>query len=195
MSVDLPAPLGPTRPSCRRAADENQILDDGFVAEDFAQRRDFGHQFSASLACVHCHGHASHTLAASGAFATQGFQTAHTAFIAGAACFDTLANPNFLLCPELVKTPVGNGFSIKFFVFAGFVGRKIARIAAQDTSVEFENACANRIQESTIVRHNDERTVAAILLRENAFKNFDGFNVKMICRLIKQQKIGLEAER
>lgn len=45
------------------------------------------------------------------------------------------------------------------------------------------------------MRHNDERTVAAILLRENAFKNFDGFNVKMICRLIKQQKIGLETER
>ena len=45
------------------------------------------------------------------------------------------------------------------------------------------------------MRHHNERTVVAVLLCENAFENFDGLNVKMICRFIKEQQIGLEAER
>jgi hypothetical protein len=115
----------------------------------------------------------------------------HAPFVAGTARLDALAYPGLLLLPELVEAPVGEGLGGEFLRLGAFVGREVPGIRAQDAAVELDDARRHSIEESAVVRHDDQRGSP----RREFLEPLDAGEIEVVGRLVEQQQVGLERER
>src|SRR5690606_39381588 len=76
---------------------------DDLVAERLADVVELGHELSRSLPFGQRQAYVTQAFAAIGAFHAQLLEPAYPAFVAGAACFDALADPDFFLRQQLVE--------------------------------------------------------------------------------------------
>ena len=58
---------------------------------------------------------------------TQTFESLDAPLVASASCLDTLANPDFFLCPEFLEAPPRHILRGDFLLLALFIGREVAR--------------------------------------------------------------------
>ena len=103
---------------------EVEVADDRAFVKGLAEVRRCADDLAALLACVDLEVDAAHAVAAGGTLSAEFFEASHAALIAGAAGFDALADPDFLLSPELVEAAVGQLFGLPA---CGFRIRKTCR--------------------------------------------------------------------
>ena len=127
----------------------------------------FGDDFAAFFAGIKLEIHLTLPVAALGALAAQFFQTAHAAFVAGAARFNAFAYPHFFLRVEFVKQAVVFGFHRQLFGFFLAVAGEATGVRAQYAAVEFNDAVGDVVEKTAVVgNHHD----AAVELLQQAFQ-------------------------
>ena len=173
---------------------EVEVADDRAFVKGLAEVRRFADDLAALLACVDLEVDAAHAVAAGGTLSAEFFEASHAALIAGAAGFDALADPDFLLSPELVEAAVGQLFGLKLFLLAAFVFGKLAGIGAEDASVKLDDAARDVVEELTVVSDDDKRALGAEFRVDEVFERRDGDDVQMVRRLVEKQKIWLEGK-
>ena len=97
-------------------------------------------------------------LAARGALVAQALQAPHAAFVARAARLDALADPDFLLRPELVELGVLDRLGGELRRLARLVGGEVAREGQQPAAVELDDARGDAVEEGAVV--GDEQIAA-----------------------------------
>src|SRR4029453_7622562 len=105
-----------------------QVAHDLELAEPLACALQLGDQPAGALARVERELDVPQALAANGALGAERLQALHAAFVARAACLDPLADPDFLLRPELVEAAVGKLFGGELVAPARFKSGEVARI-------------------------------------------------------------------
>jgi len=162
------------------------VVHDDLVAEALADVLQFRHEFAGTLALGQRQRHIAHALAARGALHAQAFQAAHTAFIAGAAGFHALADPDFFLRQELVETCLLKTFGLEPLGLTLLPLRKVARKAEQASAIEFDDAGGDSVEEAAIVGDDDG---GALPGAQHVFQPGDAFKVQMVGGFVEQQQI------
>ncbi len=119
-------------------------------------------------------------------------QRTHTAFIAGTTRLDPLADPGLFLGQFLVELGVLLGLDIHLVLLLGLVGRVIARITPETTTVQLQNLGREALQEGPVV--GDEQHGAGEG-RDLLFQPGDGIEIQMVGRLIEQQQVRVRHQR
>ena len=99
-----------------------------------------------------------------------------TAFVTGAARLDALPDPAFLLSQCFVKFGVSACFAGQQCGFASLVGSKVAGKAGQPTTVQFDDAGGDAVQEVAIMADCEDRAAKA---QQEVFQPFDGGKIQM----------------
>ena len=140
----------------------------------FANVLQLSHQLAAGCTRRHLHSHAPHLITARTTFGPQCLKPANAALAAGAACFDTFANPNFFLCQKLVGLGADHRLLLKLSFFVNLVLCKIAWVAAQLAAVQFQNTGGNTVQESSVVGNGHH---AALEIKQQLLQPRNGIQV------------------
>ena len=192
ISVDFPAPFGPSSPSrspriTRSDRSRTMVLSPNAL-RDAGQFRD---QPARALAGVQRQPHVAQALATRGALLPERFEPAHPSLVARPPGLDALADPYLFLGPELVEAPPGDVLGGQLVRLALLVGREIARVGAQQAAVEFDDPGRHAIEERSVVADDDGgRTLQQQLLEQQ-----DAVDVEMVGRLVQQQQVGLQRHR
>ena len=118
------APIRPRRsPRCMRSDRSRTIVP---LAEALARRRQLGDELAGALAGIERELDVAEPLAPRGALVAQRFEPAHAAFVARAARLDAVADPHFLLRPELVELAIRDLLGGELLALARFVGGEVA---------------------------------------------------------------------
>src|SRR5207244_5446074 len=107
------------------------------------------------------------------------------------AGFDSLADPDLLLCPELLEAPPRNILGSNFLLLALFVSREVPRIRAQDPPVELDDTGRDPIEEGAVVRNDDGCRHS----EQQFLELLDALDIEMVGGLVEQQEVGLQGER
>ena len=106
---------------------QRQVGDDPALAEALRDVLEFGDQLPGAFARVERQPHAAHAFPPRGALVAQLLEPAHPARIARAAGLHALADPDLLLCPELVEAPALERLRGELLLLASLVGGEVAR--------------------------------------------------------------------
>ena len=153
---------------------------------------ELGHHLAGAIAGVDLEPHLPRMGDARLAGAPQRLQPAHPAFVAGAARLDPLADPGFLLFPELVEFSIMNRLDLQLLGLLELIGAEVALVFAQLTAIELDDAIGDVVQETSVV--GDEKQRAAIIV-EQGLQPFDGGEIQMVGRLVQQQQFGVGHQR
>ena len=151
----------------------------------------FADQLAGPFAGIHFQSDLAGALAAGCPGLAQGFETADAPFVAGAAGFDALADPDFFLCPELVELAVGDGLGFELFAAHAFVGGEVAGEAAQQATIQFDDAGGHLVEKAPVVGDDDGGRPRI----DDGFQRLDGLDVEVVGGLVEQQQVGLQGER
>src|SRR5690606_39599168 len=105
------------------------------------------------------HAHVAHALAALGAFSAQLLQAPYPPFVARAARFNTLADPDLFLCQELVEAGLLLLFRLEHLGLACLPLREVAGKAVESTAVELDYARRHFVDKAPI--ESDDHDAAA----------------------------------
>ncbi len=153
---------------------------------------EFGHQLARTLALGQRQRHVADPFAALGALDAQAFQAAHAAFIAGAAGFHALADPDFLLGQQLVEAGLFEALGFQPLGLALLPLREVAGEAEQPAAVQLDDAGGHRIQEAAVVGDDDG---GAFPGAQHFFEPGDAVEVEVVGGLVQQQQIGFLDQR
>src|SRR5690606_37673930 len=90
------------------------------------------------------------------ALAAQGLEPAQPPLVAGPARLDALADPGLFLLPEAIEATPAFGLDRQLVGLEAFVVGEVARIAAQDAPIEFDDARRDAVEEAPVVGHHDQ---------------------------------------
>ena len=148
-------------------------------------------EFARALACVQRQLDITEPLPPRRALLAQRLEATHAAFVACAARLDTLAYPDFFLCPELVELSIDDLLGGELFALARFVGCKVTGIRTQQTAIELDDPRRDPVEEGPVVRDDDSSAdLPAADLRAS-----DAGDVEMVRRLVEQQQVRSQCER
>ena len=112
------------------------------------------------------------------------------AFVARAPRFDALADPRFLLRPELVELAPCRRLGFELDGLPRLVGGEVARIGTQQAAVELDDARGHAVEKRAVVRDHDDGGHPG----DEVLDPRDAVDVEVIGRLVQQQEVGLERE-
>src|SRR5262249_45589351 len=104
---------------------------------------------------------------------------------------DTLADPDFLLSPELLEAPPRHILGGDLLLLAGFIRREVTRIRAQHSSVQLDDPRRDPIEKGPVVSNDDTGRD----LQQQLLESLDSLDVEMVGRLIEQQQIRFQSQR
>jgi hypothetical protein len=162
-----------------------EVADQGLSAVAVADVEELGDHLAGAVARRQGEAHLAQAFPPRRPFPAQGFQAAHAAFVAGAARLDALADPDFLLLPELVELAVLGGLHFQLLGLPGLVGGEVALVLAQLAPVQFDDAVGHPVQEGPVV--GDEQQGAGEF-RQQGLQPFDGGEVQVVGGLVQQQQ-------
>ena len=170
---------------------QRQVGDDPALAEALRDVLELGDQLPGALARVERQPHAAHAFPPRGALVAQFLEPAHPARIARAAGLHALADPDLLLCPELVEAPALERLRGELLLLAPLVGGEVAGKGAQQAPVEFDDAGRDPVEERAVVSDDD----GGRALEQQVLEQRDAVDVEVVGRLVEQQQLRLQRER
>src|SRR3954471_15870500 len=172
------------------AHDEIEPFHDRSFAKRFRDALEFAHQPAGALPLADRELHLAGARAALGALGAQPLQATHPAFVARAPGLDALADPGFLLGPELVELAPHHGLDFELPGLQRFIARIVAREGQQPAPVELENARRYSVEEGAVVRDDDGRR----LPQQQLLQAHNPVDVEVVRGLVEEQQIRLERE-
>ena len=149
---------------------------------------DIEHPFSGILRLRRLHLDIAGGFAPLRALAAHRFQAADTAFIAGAARFDALPDPDFFLRQQFVETGTVLGFVVLTLGQTALVIAPIAGPGRDRAAVDFDDA-GGQILQKTAVMGDEQQT--AFPLQQGFLQPIDGFDIEVVGRFVEQKNIRL----
>ena len=116
---------------------------------------EFGDQFSGRIAPRQLEAHLSDALAPRGTVTAQLLEPAHPTLVAGAACLDALADPDFFFRQALVEACRGHRLVGQLLRLACLVVAERAGIAGQLAAVELDDAGDDPVDEAPVMADHD----------------------------------------
>ena len=147
------------------------------------------HQPAGALALANRQFHFPCAFAARGALQAQALQAAHAALVAGASRFDALSDPDLLLREHLVELAVQLRLGGQGFGLARLPNTEVARIAGEQTPIQFQDFIDHIVQEAPVV---GDAQHAAREGPQGLLQPLDSGNVQVVGGLIEHQKIRFE---
>ena len=176
-----------------------EVFDEQLAAQAQADMFELGHDLARGQTGVQLEPHGAQFIAPRRTLFTQFDEPSHAADAARASRFDTFAYPHFFVRQELVFTGSGQRFVFKLTFFGGLKGRKVTRVTAQLAAVEFNDACGHSVDESAVVRDQDQgprgTRLRAAPRHEQFLQPLDGSDVEVVGGLVEQEHIGPRHQR
>ena len=163
-----------------------EIPHDSVLAETQADVACLEYLAAGCLGVGQLHACVANRVASLRALVAQCLELAHASLVAGSACLDTLADPDFFLRQLFVEGGMGQRFGMRTLLAAAQVIVVVARPVGQLPTIDLDDACCQFTQESTVM--GDEHDAAGKTAQE-FLQPADGFDVQMIGWLIQQQHV------
>lgn len=121
----------------------------------------------------------------------QALEGEDTAFVAGAAGFDSLAQPGFFEGELLFEGGAGLGLDFEGFLLALEIGLVVATEADDLAEIDLDDAGGELAEEGAVVGDEEESEFAA---EEEVFEPEDGLYVEMVGRFVEDEHAWLDDE-
>ena len=150
------------------------------------------HQLATAITAFQLQADLSHALAARLTLGTQLIQALHTKHRPRAPRFHAFANPDLFLLEQFVGTRIGQCFFVQQRFLARLILAEIARKTHQLAAIQFDDAGADAIQETTIM---GDKQQGHARFDQQRFQPLNGGDIEVIGRLIEQQHVRRHRQR
>ena len=169
-----------------------EIAHHGAAAEGLGDVFQLGHDLAAAIALGDIQLDATDHLTAGCSGAAQLVQALDAGHRAGTTGFHALADPDFFLRQQFVELGVGDGFVGQLLGLEPLVGREVARVGAQLTPIELDDAGTDVVQERSVVRDQHD---GALECHQQLFQPGDRVQVQVVGRLVQEEHVGAGHQR